>query len=74
MADPTTTPEYRALYMRYLGTLSVLGDAAAHVSDAHIDGQDCRESIEMAMADAEANYPVHCRATLLRYDIEPQHD
>jgi hypothetical protein len=64
-------PAYRSLYMRYVGTLHVLGQAAAFVGTADYESQDMRESIDMAMADAEENHPIRAVAVLHRYDIEP---
>ncbi len=72
MSDQRKRPEDRDLWMRYLGALSVLGDAAAHINPNSMDGADCRERIERCMEDAQANYPIRCRQTLLRYDIEPE--
>ncbi len=62
-------PVISDLYTKYLGTLAVLGDAAARIGD----DDDCRESIEMCMADAGKMLRgrVSIRATLQRFDLEP---
>lgn len=54
------------LYLRYLGMLRVLGEAAAFVPG---DFADMREQIDMALRDAEAAYPLKVVQVLARYDV-----
>lgn len=62
-------PQGVDLYMRYLGVLRVLGEAAVYV-----DNSDVEEMIHRALLDATIHYPVTVTQILKRYDVEPSHD
>ena len=48
-------PEYRNLYMKYLGCLNVLANVAVYINDQDCDG--LKESLDMALDDAESFFP-----------------
>jgi hypothetical protein len=60
-------PAYRELYLKYLGTLRVLGDSAAHVKDHWAQ----RESIDACMEDAATFLKgrVRIRRVMQSYDV-----
>jgi hypothetical protein len=62
-------PDYQTLYMKYLGTLRVLGDAAAHIREHH---EETRESIDACMEDAGEflSERVEVRPILLCWELE----
>ena len=69
MSNERERPADTDLYMRYLGCLGLLAESSVYLKRSP-EAEDIHESIQEAMEDACANYPLKWHQVLDRIEIE----